>query len=95
MNACYRFPSALTCLPANLYCESSQTGPFDNTGLNPYDIRMKCEGDSGLCYKQIDSIQFYANSPQVKSNLGVDPEVVKYESCSNSVGSRFGQTGDG
>ncbi|KAG0736544.1 hypothetical protein G6F23_010887 [Rhizopus arrhizus] len=95
MNACYKFPSAITCLPANLYCESSQNGPFDDTGLNPYDIRMKCEGDSGLCYNQIDSIQFYANSPQVKSNLGVDPEVVKYESCSNSVGSRFGKTGDG
>ncbi|RCH80744.1 hypothetical protein CU097_003785, partial [Rhizopus azygosporus] len=94
MNACYRFPTSLTCIPAGLYCESRQAGPFEQTGLNPYDIRMKCEGDSGLCYNLIEAIQDYANKPEVISNLGVDPEVEKYESCSNSVGYRFGTTGD-
>ncbi|KAI9277814.1 Alpha/Beta hydrolase protein [Sporodiniella umbellata] len=95
MTACYRFPSPLTCVPANLYCERAINGPFDKKGLNPYDIRVKCQGDTGLCYDQILSIQKYANLPEVKVNLGVDPEIAQYESCSNSVGVRFGRTGDG
>ncbi|CAO3678228.1 unnamed protein product [Rhizopus stolonifer] len=95
INRCYAFPSAMTCLPADVYCENNQSGPFYATGLNPYDIRVKCEGTSGLCYDQIDSVQFYANDPWVKKNLGVDSHVVKYESCSNIVGYQFDKTGDG
>lgn len=95
INRCYAFPSAMTCLPADVYCENNQSGPFYATGLNPYDIRVKCEGTSGLCYDQIDSVQFYANDPWVKKNLGVDSHVVKYESCSDAVGYQFDKTGDG
>ncbi|KAI9478049.1 MAG: Alpha/Beta hydrolase protein [Benjaminiella poitrasii] len=95
MNACYRMPSSLTCVPANLYCENSQTGPFEKTGLNPYDIRKKCEGDSGLCYDLIEAIEVYANQEDLRSNLGVDNKAGKYTGCSDSVGYRFYQTGDG
>ncbi|ORZ14002.1 Alpha/Beta hydrolase protein [Absidia repens] len=95
-NACYRYPSSLTCVPASLYCEKYQGGDqFEKTGLNPYDIRRKCEGDSGLCYDLIAAIDKYANLDEVRTTLGVDPAVGKYSGCSDSVGYRFVLTGDG
>ncbi|KAI8337715.1 Alpha/Beta hydrolase protein [Chlamydoabsidia padenii] len=95
-NACYRFPSSLTCVPALLYCEKYQGGDqFEKTGLNPYDIRRKCEGDSGLCYDLIAAIDDYANLDHVRQSMGVDPSIGNYTGCSNPVGTRFVLTGDG
>ncbi|KAI8996993.1 Alpha/Beta hydrolase protein [Pilobolus umbonatus] len=95
MDSCYKFPHAITCIPANLYCENTQTGPFSETDLNPYDIRRKCDEDTDGCYIIMNSIEKYADSDEVKDSLGVAKEVSKFESCSNSVGYRFYQTGDG
>lgn len=95
MDICYRIPTAITCVPANMYCERTQASNFDATGLNPYDIRKKCAGDSGLCYNELDAIETYANLPEVRWELGVDDEAGQYRGCDNSVGARFGFTGDG
>ncbi|KAI8369176.1 Alpha/Beta hydrolase protein [Choanephora cucurbitarum] len=92
MDACYRFPSALTCIPAEMNCERTQVAPFEKTGLNIYDIRKPCVGDTGLCYDL--KIEDYANREEVRESLGIDEEAGKYQSCSDSVGYRFGQTGD-
>jgi cathepsin A (carboxypeptidase C) len=94
MNACYKYNNALTCIPAGLYCQKSQADAFDKTGLNPYDIRKLCEGDSGLCYTAIEAIEVYANDADVRAELGVDEQAGKYAGCSDSVGYRFVQTGD-
>ncbi|OZJ02684.1 hypothetical protein BZG36_04056 [Bifiguratus adelaidae] len=93
IKACYDNPGALTCVPSSIYCYTHTTGPYDETGLNPYDIRRKCEGND-LCYDLIGDIQSYANRPDVRQALGVDEKVQKYESCSDSVGFRFGLSGD-
>ncbi|KAG0168586.1 hypothetical protein DFQ28_004712 [Apophysomyces sp. BC1034] len=95
MDLCYKHPSRFTCIPASYYCEKSQAGPFGKTGLNPYDIRRKCEGDTGLCYDLIEAIGDWANRPEVRSQLGVDPEAGVYTGCSESVGGQFELTGDG
>ncbi|KAI8089447.1 Alpha/Beta hydrolase protein [Halteromyces radiatus] len=96
MTACYRYPSSLTCVPASLYCEKSTgMGQYTKTGLNPYDIRMKCEGNTGLCYELMEAIDNYANLEKVRTNLGVDPAAGKYSGCTDSVGFMFGLTGDG
>ncbi|KAI9499237.1 Alpha/Beta hydrolase protein [Zychaea mexicana] len=95
MTACYKFPSSLTCVPAYTYCERTQQGNFDATGLNPYDIRKNCTGDSGLCYDEIDAIGKYANLPEVRWEFGVDDDAGEYSGCSDSVGYRFALTGDG
>lgn len=95
MDACYKTNSALTCVPAGFYCEKTQAAPFDKTGLNPYDIRRKCEGDSGLCYDLIQAIDDYANDEKLREELGVDEAAGKYEGCNNPVGYRFVATGDG
>ncbi|KAF9979025.1 hypothetical protein BGZ73_007126 [Actinomortierella ambigua] len=89
---CYNTNSALFCLPASIYCEKV-TNPAFKTGLNPYDVRLKC-GDSNLCYPIISAIQDYLNRPEVQHELGVDADKSKFESCNNGVGFRFGLTGD-
>lgn len=94
MDACYKMPNSFTCVPANLYCEKTQAGAFSKTGLNPYDIRRECEGDSGLCYDLIEAIDGYANSDEVRESLGVDAQAGKYSGCNDAVGYRFFQTGD-
>lgn len=92
---CYNYPSAVTCVPASLYCQKTQQENFGKTGLNPYDIRRPCAGDSGLCYDEIDWIETYANQPEVRAALGVDYEAGNYTGCDDSVGYRFALTGDG
>ncbi|KAI8071409.1 Alpha/Beta hydrolase protein [Gongronella butleri] len=92
---CYKFPSPLTCVPASLYCEKYTGGDdFEKTGLNVYDIRKKCEGDSGLCYNIMEAIDRYANLPSVKEDLGVDPATGNFTGCTDSVGTRFALDGD-
>jgi cathepsin A (carboxypeptidase C) len=95
MDACYKTSTSLTCVPANLYCEKSQTGAYDKLGLNPYDIRKKCEGDTGLCYDLLQSIEDYANRKDVRANLGVNKDAGKFTGCNDGVGMRFYRTGDG
>lgn len=47
---CYDSPSRFTCVPATLYCWSSIYGPLQSTGLNPYDVRKKCDQSTNpLC----------------------------------------------
>lgn len=94
MDTCYNMPNSFTCIPANIYCEKSQASAFDKTGLNPYDIRRKCEGDTGLCYDLIEAIDGYANRKDVRQSLGVDEAAGEYTGCSNAINYRFYQTGD-
>lgn len=86
---CYRFQNALTCLPANLYCEQMM-GPFEKTELNYYDIREKCIGEG--CYPQMSFIDAYMNTPEVKEALG--GEVENYTGCDDKVFRRFTFSGD-
>lgn len=74
MDACYKYPSSLTCVPAGYVCSKIYQDPFFDTGVNQYDIRKKCEGDTGLCYDLIEAIEEYANLEKVRKDLGVDEE---------------------
>ncbi|KAI8393866.1 Alpha/Beta hydrolase protein [Radiomyces spectabilis] len=93
MDACYNYPSSLTCIPANYYCETSQESPYSPDGKrNPYDIRAECHGD--LCYDIMDKIALWANREDVRSELGVDPQAGNFSTCSDPVGYYFSQAGD-
>ncbi|ANB11373.1 carboxypeptidase C PRC1 [Sugiyamaella lignohabitans] len=91
LKICYANPSALACVPSELYCNSLM-GPFQETGLNVYDIREQC-GDNALCYEELDWIDQYMNLPEVKEAIG--SEVEQFVSCDNTVGFQFMADGDG
>ncbi|KAH8983045.1 Alpha/Beta hydrolase protein [Lactarius hatsudake] len=87
IKSCYTFNSRLTCVPAALYCESQLFGPLQQTGLNVYDVRQKCDrsedADGPLCYKRL-----------TKAALGADPSRT-YEACNMKVNEAFMYQGDG
>jgi len=95
VRACYSFNSKLTCVPAALYCWSQMYGSFQTLGLNPYDVRKKCDrvADGPLCYKQMQWIETYMNQPQIKAELGARNEL-EYLSCNEEVTRAFLGQGD-
>jgi len=96
IKSCYSFNSKLTCVPAGLYCNSQLFGPLMQTGLNPYDVRKKCDRskDGDLCYRQMGWIETWMNDPKNKVALGVDPERT-FTSCNMEVNQAFMLQGDG
>jgi len=68
------------------------------TGLNPYDVRLKCDRsetkDGPLCYKQMGWIETWLNDPSNKAALGVNPSRT-FESCNMQVNQAFALNGDG
>ncbi|KAH9821652.1 putative carboxypeptidase C [Melampsora americana] len=91
---CYDSPSRFTCVPATLYCWSSIAGPIQSSGLNPYDVRLKCDQSTNpLCYEEMGWIETYMNQPDVRDELGV-PASLKFESCNYDVNRAFQMSGD-
>ncbi|KAF9031300.1 serine carboxypeptidase [Panaeolus papilionaceus] len=79
------------------FCMEAIEGPFMASGLNPYDMSKPCDGSvaTTLCYPITRHITNYLSLPEVRSKLGVDPSVTgNFTSCSNKVGSAFGQAQD-
>ncbi|GME70759.1 unnamed protein product [Ambrosiozyma monospora] len=91
IEACYNSESVFTCVPAAIYCNNAQIGPYQKTGRNVYDVRKMCEGSS-LCYKGLEYIDQYLNQDFVKEKLGA--EVDSYESCNFDVNRNFLFAGD-
>ncbi|KAF8894827.1 carboxypeptidase C [Infundibulicybe gibba] len=96
IKACYQFNSRFTCVPALLYCNSQLMGPLMQLGLNPYDVRRKCDRskDGDLCYSQMGWIDNWMNTPGNKAALGVDPSR-DFASCNMDVNQAFAMQGDG
>ena len=88
---CYESESVWSCVPATVYCNNAQLGPYQKTGRNVYDIRTMCEG-SNLCYEGLEYIDTYMNKPEVMKALGA--EVSSYESCNFDVNRNFVFAGD-
>jgi cathepsin A (carboxypeptidase C) len=57
---------------------------------------MKCDRkeDGDLCYKELEWIDTWMNTPAHKEELGVDPKRV-FESCNSDVNRDFMLQGDG
>lgn len=91
INSCYNTGSIWSCVPALIYCNNGQMGPYQKTGRNVYDIRTMCEGSS-LCYKGLEYIDEYLNQEDVKAALGA--EVEEYKSCNFDVNGNFVMAGD-
>ncbi|KAL9072006.1 MAG: hypothetical protein Q9157_005258 [Trypethelium eluteriae] len=91
IQSCYDSGSVWSCVPASIYCNNAMIGPYQRTGLNPYDVRVKC-GDNPLCYEELDYISDWLNQPAVKSALGA--EVDNYEGCNTDINRNFLFQGD-
>ena len=91
IESCYESQSVFSCVPASIYCNNGQIGPYQKTGRNVYDVRKMCEGSS-LCYKGLEYIDQYLNQEVVKEKLGA--EVDTYESCNFDVNRNFMFAGD-
>ncbi|KAH9483643.1 Carboxypeptidase Y-like protein A [Psilocybe cubensis] len=96
VKSCYNFNSRFTCVPAMAYCNSQLFGPLMQLGLNPYDVRRKCDrnSDGPLCYKQMEWIDTWMNEPSNKAAIGVNPSR-NFESCNMAVNQAFALAGDG
>lgn len=91
IESCYDSGSIWSCVPATIYCNNGQMGPYQKSGRNVYDIRTMCDGSS-LCYSDLEYIDQYLNQDEVKSKLGV--EVDAYESCNFDINRNFLLAGD-
>lgn len=91
IDACYESSSVWSCVPASIYCNNAQMGPYQKSGRNVYDIRTMCEG-SNLCYKDLEYIDEYLNQDFVKEALGA--EVDEYQSCNFDINRNFLLAGD-
>lgn len=95
---CYTYDTPLTCAPAQSYCfkELYDFPPLQELGLNPYDVRKKCEPEKNgdLCYAEITWIDIWMNKPDIKRALGVPPRL-QFESCNMLVNGDFNRRGDG
>lgn len=80
--------SSFACQSAFLVCNAGLTSPYQATGLNPYDIRKKCEVPP-LCY-DFSYIAKFMNSEKTKAALGVDPNRShNWESCNFGINMKF------
>jgi len=75
-----------TCATAQEVCDAMMFLPYTASGMNPYDIRLKCE-KKPLCY-DFQNIDDYMNSESVKEVLGV-PKEVEWQDCNNTVNAMF------
>lgn len=91
IKACYESNSIWSCVPASIYCNNALIGPYQQTGTNPYDIRVPC-GQSTLCYTELDWVSEWLNQPKVLKALGV--EVDGYDACNFDVNRNFLLSGD-
>ncbi|KAK2732413.1 hypothetical protein FQN57_002915 [Myotisia sp. PD_48] len=92
IESCYDSESSWVCVPASIYCNNAILGPYTRTGMNPYDVRHKCEDSASLCYPQMNQIAEWLNKPEVKKALGA--EVDTFDTCNGDINRNFLFHGD-
>ncbi|XBW36918.1 hypothetical protein QEN19_002497 [Hanseniaspora menglaensis] len=94
IEACYNTESVWTCVPAALYCNNAQLGPYQQTGKNVYDVRKECKGN--LCYEETEYVSGFLNQRFVKEQIGIDPSQIdkEFEGCNFDINRNFLFTGD-
>ena len=75
-----------TCGLAQSLCNNGQIGPYEQTGLNPYDFRIPCEVP-GLCYDESKVTAFF-NDAAIQKALGVDHQTT-WQTCNYDVNGMF------
>mmetsp|Transcript_68422 Transcript_68422/g.200166 ORF Transcript_68422/g.200166 Transcript_68422/m.200166 type:complete len:486 (+) Transcript_68422:77-1534(+) len=76
--------NATACAAAYEVCNLAFQLPYQATGMNPYDMRIKCAVPP-LCYDMSNDVKFL-NDKSVQKQLGVDKQ---FESCNLIVNKAF------
>jgi len=88
IEACQKGPIAFACTLAQASCNAIMIAPFESTGLNTYDIRIKCEVP-GLCY-DFSNVEKFLRKPETLEALNVNTkESASWESCNMKVNKDF------
>ena len=82
----------LSCLEATEACNAGILIPYQLTGMNPYDMRVKCAVPP-LCYN-FSNVGAYLKRPEVLSAIGVDGSKHAWSSCNRLVAMGFELAGD-
>jgi len=72
------------CSAAFLTCNVGENMPYQSTGYNPYDMRIKCEKPP-LCY-DFSHVTTYLNTPDVQKAIGATKS---WSSCNMAVNKAF------
>lgn len=81
------FIDRLACQSAFLECNMAETSPYRLTGLNPYDIRKKCDVQP-LCY-DFTTIQKWMNSDSTRKALHVTDKSGEWATCNMGINMKF------
>jgi len=84
----------MDCTAAYKFCMEEIEQPYFNQGFNPFDMRLKCETDSPLCYAEMDALEDYLNQDWIREALGIDPTFGNYSSIGFRVNYDFWLAGD-
>ena len=92
IESCYESENVFSCVPASLYCNNAMMGPYSREGLNPYDVRKKCEDQGNLCYPQLGVVETFLNRAEVMDAIGA--EVDSFQTCNTGINQNFLFNGD-
>lgn len=87
IHTCNNFNSSLqgaACSSAFVSCNYAETVPYQLKGMNPYDMRIKCEKPP-LCY-DFSKVATFLNTPEVQKAIGATK---KWSSCNLVVNKAF------
>merc|ERR1711977_167587 len=79
-----------SCIAAIESCNAGLLIPYTLTGMNPYDMRIKC-AKPPLCY-DFSNVGTYLDRPEVRAALGVGNR--KWSDCNRAVAMAFELDGD-
>ena len=75
------------CTAAQAECNNAQLGPYEESGLNPYDVREKCKVKP-LCY-DFSAPTDWLNLPATRKALGITSKSSQWSSCNMQVNQQF------
>lgn len=78
---------AAECPIAQQVCNQAQLSSYEASGLNVYDVRIKCKVP-GLCY-DFSASTAWLNLPATRAALGVTKASAKWDSCNMRVNHMF------
>jgi len=79
--------SKFACLRAYAECNSALMSPYETTGMNPYDMRVKC-AKPPLCY-DFSGVGKFLGRKDVREKLGIRSDAGAWESCNFKVNHMF------